>query len=251
MYKILANTLFLGKDIIYMTECHSTNDIAFEKIKERSIWEGGVVITDNQTLGKGQRGNQWLSSPGRNLTFSVVFQPVFLPTEKQFYLSMAVSLAVADVLGGLIPEVSVKWPNDIVLESGEKLGGILIENTLNGKSWEYAVVGIGININQTHFGDLRATSVSAVLGKEIDRVIIWEQLMIQLEQRYIQLREGKLEKIRTSYLQTLFRYMKWAGFDDGEIFEGKITDLDPHGRLIVEKHSGESRSYGLKEIRFL
>ena len=78
MYKILAKTLFLGKEVVYMPSCHSTNDIALQQIKKPDTREGLIVITDDQTQGRGQRGNQWKSEPNSNLTFSVILKPTFL-----------------------------------------------------------------------------------------------------------------------------------------------------------------------------
>ena len=78
MHKILANTVFLGKEIINLTDCHSTNEVALSMVRSGLAKDGVVVITSNQTKGKGQRGNKWISPPGQNLTFSMVFTPRFL-----------------------------------------------------------------------------------------------------------------------------------------------------------------------------
>ena len=133
MYKILANTVFLGKDIIYLTECHSTNDEALERLRRREISEGSIIFTDNQTKGRGQRGNVWLSQAGMNITFSLLLKPNFLIPSEQFYLNMIISLSVVELFLGYSDDMKIKWPNDILHQSDGKIGGILIENIINQK----------------------------------------------------------------------------------------------------------------------
>jgi BirA family transcriptional regulator, biotin operon repressor / biotin---[acetyl-CoA-carboxylase] ligase len=251
MYKILANTLFLGKDITYLTECHSTNDVSLEKIKERSISEGSIIVADHQKAGKGQRGNQWLSEPGQNLTFSLVLQPVFISPDRQFYLSMAVSIALVEMLDQFGLKAMVKWPNDIVIQNGHKLAGILIENTLTHKRIEYAVVGIGLNINQRVFGSLSATSMANFLGHPVALADVLEKIILQMEKNYLMLKSGKDEEIQKQYIQRLFRYGVWADYESDSEFKGKIEGIDHSGRLEVRKTTGELVAYGLKEIKFL
>ncbi len=94
MYKILANTLFLGKDIHFLPDCHSTNDITLQAIRQKEVQEGSIFITNHQTRGKGQRGNTWETKPGENLTFSLVLQPRFLDLSEQFLLNIAISNAI-------------------------------------------------------------------------------------------------------------------------------------------------------------
>eukprot|EP01137_Pigoraptor_chileana_P015025 Opistho-2@5140 len=107
-----------------------------------------VIITDNQTAGRGQRGNVWEASIGENLTFSLILKPNFLKASEQFQLNVAVSLGVLDCLSEYIDEdLKVKWSNDIYFQN-QKMGGILIENTLQGYQIGYSVIGIGLNINQ-------------------------------------------------------------------------------------------------------
>ena len=128
MYKIPAKTLFMGQKLIYVPECHSTNSSLSDLINHADLPEGLVLITDNQTKGRGQRGNNWDSLPGENLTFSILLKPKFLATRDQFQLNMAIAIGIADGVRQLMSQqVSLKWPNDIMID-GKKVGGILIEN---------------------------------------------------------------------------------------------------------------------------
>ena len=134
MYKIPATTLFLGKNLIFMPECHSTNDTLLLLCQKENLPEGTLVITSSQTAGRGQRGNVWEAQKDKNLTFSFLLKPSFLPVIKQFYLNIFVSLGISDFLTTISGEkVQIKWPNDILLQE-KKVSGILIEGK-NNKEW--------------------------------------------------------------------------------------------------------------------
>jgi BirA family biotin operon repressor/biotin-[acetyl-CoA-carboxylase] ligase len=251
MYKILANTLFLGKDIIYLTDCHSTNDEALERLRKRIVAEGSIVITGNQTKGRGQRGNQWFSEEGKNLTFSLVLQPKFLVPSGQFYLNIAISLSILDFLSEYIQGVRIKWPNDIVHISDGKLGGILIENSITQSALESSIVGIGLNINQRDFALSNACSLALLTGQEFDIWELFRGLVKHIETRYIQLKNADTTKLKEEYLLNLFRFDEWSDYEDNEIFKGKIEGITEEGKLIIEKESGLIQQYAFKEVKFL
>ncbi|WP_339758294.1 biotin--[acetyl-CoA-carboxylase] ligase [Algoriphagus aquimarinus] len=252
MYKILANTIFLGKDVHFLPECHSTNDIALNLVRQRQADEGSVIICDHQTKGKGQRGNLWQSHAGKNLTFSLVLRPDFMDLSEQFYLNMAVSNSIRRLLQDYVPHLEVKWPNDLIVPGFGKVGGILIENTFSGKEWEYAVVGIGLNINQREFESANAASISTITGSQFELEEIFRLLITQLEQGYIQLKKGKWNEIKAEYLMHLYRMDSWANYSaEGKQFSGKIVGINADGKLQVELKDGEIAIFGLKEISFL
>jgi BirA family biotin operon repressor/biotin-[acetyl-CoA-carboxylase] ligase len=251
MYKILANTVFLGKDIHFLTECHSTNDLALEKIRKKELAEGSIIITDSQTRGRGQRGNVWWSEPKKNLTFSLVLKPYFLDPAEQFELNIAVSLAVIETIADYVPEIKVKWPNDMLHEDYGKIGGVLIENIINQKGIENAIIGIGLNINQ-NMGDIPfSTSLMDLTGREWDRWEIFRLLVQKIEKNYLLLKKGSKEELRIRYKQRMYRYSMTADYNDGEYFRGKIIDISPEGRLIIEKIDGSLNHYAFKEVKYL
>jgi len=251
MYKILANTIFLGKDVFFLSECHSTNDKALELIRMGKASEGTIVVTDHQTQGKGQRGNVWHAEPGKNLTFSLILKPNFLDVSEQFYLNMAVSNALVKLLADYIPDVRVKWPNDLVVPHSGKLGGILIENIVDQQGWEYAVVGIGLNINQKSFEVPRATSLSLLTGSEFDLEELFKLLVSHLEQAYLGLKKGRKSNVKQHYLHQLFLKDTWGQYRKGErIFAGKIMGITESGKLQMELEDGNVEEFGLKEISF-
>lgn len=251
MYKILANTIFLGKDVLFLPECHSTNDIALQLIRKGKAKEGSIVICSKQTQGKGQRGNTWESEAGVNLTFSLVLQPDFLDLSEQFYLNMIVSNGIRKLLQGYLPSLKVKWPNDLVVQGEGKLGGILIENVVGSDGWEFSVIGIGLNINQKVFSVSTACSLASVTGSQFDLQEIFRLLISYLEQAYLTLKRRKMADIKTEYLRHLHLLGEWAEFEgSGKTFLGKITGIDASGSLLMEREDGEIRSFGLKEITF-
>jgi BirA family biotin operon repressor/biotin-[acetyl-CoA-carboxylase] ligase len=251
MYKILANTLFLGKDIHFLPDCHSTNDMALQALRQKEAGEGSIFITNHQTRGKGQRGNSWETKPGENLTFSVVLQPKFLDLSEQFLLNIAISNAIRRCLQEYVPGLLVKWPNDLVVPGFGKIGGILIENLVGSSGWDYAVVGIGININQNQFASPKATSLSLITGNSYPLEELFKLIIVHLEQAYIALKKGKNAVLTREYLQHLHLIDEWAVFKVGEEeLEGKIIGLTDSGNLLLELPTGQQRSFGIKELTF-
>ncbi|HZX59878.1 MAG TPA: biotin--[acetyl-CoA-carboxylase] ligase, partial [Mucilaginibacter sp.] len=113
--------------------------------------DGTVIMADDQHAGRGQQNNRWHSEPGKNLTFSLLLRPSFLSVTRQFDLTRAVSMGIIEALRPFLGEkLKIKWPNDIYYED-RKMGGILIENTLQSNQIKNSVIGIGLNINQEAF----------------------------------------------------------------------------------------------------
>ncbi len=258
MHKIYPKTLFIGQNSQFLPSCQSTNDIAADSIAQESASEGFLILTDHQTAGKGQRGNAWAAEPGQNLLFSLILRPTFLTASEQFWLNMAVSLGITDTLLPLIgSELRIKWPNDVYV-ANQKLGGILIENTLQGYTLAWAVVGVGLNINQTAFAYPTATSLQQCLPQPggHNRLELLTQLCETLEARYLQLRSGRRDSMRVDYLQRLFRYQETHTFvaDDATgqpiPFQGVIVGVDATGRLAIQTEE-TLRYFGFKEVQFV
>lgn len=249
MYKIPANTLFIGKQLVFVPECHSTNTLALEMASDAP--EGTVVITPNQTAGRGQRGSRWEAETGMNLTFSVILKPNFLRVEDQFLLNMVVSLAVRDVLmEKTYQPVHIKWPNDILVH-GRKISGILIENQLQGGRFSVSVAGIGFNLNQRKFQSPNATSLVSVTGGTEAPEQTLHQLLSYLETRYLQLRNRAVDQLKTHYLEALYwRDERHRFRSSGGEFEGVIQGIDPWGRLEVDR-DGARAYFDIKEIQFI
>lgn len=252
MYKILTDTLFVGKQVVYLPTCPSTNETATQLLATGQLYEGALVITDSQTAGKGQRGNRWQTHPHENLTFSVLFAPHFLKVQEQFRLTIAVSLAVMDCLQTYIAEgLKIKWPNDLYYYDN-KLGGILIENTLKNNIIRHAVVGIGLNVNQTSFDLPTATSLQRITGQTYDKAQLINNLLKKLESRYLQLKNGRWPALLTQYYERMYWMDGQAHTFQtaGDTFSGIIQGVDAYGRLQLLTDSG-LREFAVKEIQFL
>lgn len=249
MYKIPANTLFTGQTLVYMPECHSTNAEALKVLQlNPKVSEGTVIITSNQTAGRGQRGNTWESEAEKNLTFSLILKPSFLHPKEQFKLNIAVSLALFDYLTTQVSDVKIKWPNDMML-GNQKTCGMLIENQINGQQLLTSVIGIGLNMNQKNFMMPTATSLSRKSGEEYDLNQALADLLQWIEARYLQLRAGV--DMMPEYLDALYGRGETRNFKSGdETFEGIITGVDSVGLLEVTFGSGK-RYFDLKQIQMI
>ncbi|MCY7352890.1 MAG: biotin--[acetyl-CoA-carboxylase] ligase [Cytophagaceae bacterium] len=261
-YNFKPSTLFIGKKIIFLPSCHSTNDELVKMIPETggdSTLEGTVVVTDQQTAGRGQRGNRWEAEPGQNLTFSLLLKPTFLQASAQFDLSIAIALGVYEALGEHLDEnqLRIKWPNDLYhlhpAEGNQKLGGLLIENTLQGYQVSTAIVGIGLNINQLIFPVPQATSLRRITGQpfsyDLERLLA--RLLECLEAEYLRLRQGGQQAQKARYLARLFRYQEWHPYrSNGRLFNAQLLGVDETGCLALET-TGGLRYFGIKEVEFV
>ncbi len=253
MHKIFANTLFIGKQFISLPSCHSTNDLMAQMSAKNQLYEGAIIITKHQTKGKGQRGNQWYSPDGENLTFSVFFKPHFLKAAQQFELNRMVSLSLLDVVKNISEEgkVFVKWPNDLILNK-KKVAGILIENSINQNGISESIVGIGLNVNQISGLLPTATSMAKQFNETFDLDKILLDVIQRLEHYYLILRGGDFRLIHELYQSKLYLKDKVAFYEDAiGKFNGIIRNVHPDGVLEIEDESGIFKKYHFKEVRLL
>ncbi|WP_207432485.1 biotin--[acetyl-CoA-carboxylase] ligase [Sabulibacter ruber] len=234
MQKFSPETLFIGQQLVFLPECASTNTEAHELLYKNGATDGCAIVAGAQTGGRGQRGNTWDVEPDKNITLSVILKPTFLEAQQQFSLNVAVSLAVLDLLRAHLPSgACLKWPNDLYCHN-RKVGGILIENSISGRFLQHSVVGIGLNVNQVTFAHPKASSLALLTGKQFPLPKVTDQLLENLERRYLALRSGAAEAQKREYLQYLFRYQEWHPFEvRGRVVLGQITGVDAAGRLAV------------------
>lgn len=251
LHKNPAKTLFIGKRLEYVPECHSSNDLLAQLGREKSLPEGFVLVTGYQTAGKGQQGNSWESEPGQNLMCSVYLKPVFLHAEQQYHLNKAIALGIYDALSELSDkQFFIKWPNDI-LSDRKKVCGILVENSIRNTVIQDSIVGIGINVNQDQFVSPAATSLKMLNKRSFELSDVLESVLEHLEYRYLQLRAKQWSALERDYLQHLYGLNQKLQFKaEGKIFDGIIKGVDMHGRLMLEQE-GVMKYYGLKEISLL
>ncbi len=248
----------IGSKLIVLKEISSTNEYAYNLLSQSKQIDGTIVLTYFQTNGKGQGKNLWISEKNKNLLLSIILQPDYLDVEKQFYLSMIISLGILNTIKKYTSaDIKIKWPNDIFL-SGKKVAGILTKNILSGRKIKNSIVGIGLNINQDQFYKLEniATSLAKIENKEFDLKDVLEELIINLNYFYNKLRKSQYAEIKKEYLENLYKLNIQSDFElpatnnePPKPFSGKITGVDESGRLLVETQ-GKIKTFMHKEIIF-
>lgn len=248
----IFNTLFTGKFLLQIDETTSTNSLMKDWLSNNKPIDGTVILTENQTAGRGQAGNTWKSAPGMNLTFSLLYLCKFLEVKDQFLLSAAISLGLRNAVQQMLPDadVKIKWPNDILVNQ-QKVAGILIENTLQGHFLHYSIVGIGLNVLQEDFDGLPNASSLKKNGFEGNKENALSVVLEEVEKQFLLLRNNKFEGLIQNYHRHLFGKDEWRNFlVDDKIIRGTITGVEKSGRLNVEFESG-MRQFWHKEIGFL
>jgi len=223
-----------GANTHYLAQVGSTNDVA-KALANEGAPEGTLVITDEQTAGRGRMGRRWLAPPNTALLMSLLFRPALRATESN-RLTMVAGLATADAIEALTDlSVQVKWPNDLLI-GGAKVAGILAESGLVGDELEYAVVGIGINVNMDEIPTdglfYPATSLLRETNRPVDRVALLRELVARLNGWYRLLHWSKLDKAWSERMVTLGQQVT-----AGEM-EGVAELVDRTGALWVRQQTG-------------
>lgn len=253
----IKHTIFTGKRFIRLDSIPSTNVYASEYLTKTNPIDGTVIFADEQTKGKGQPGNSWHSEKGKSLTFSIIFKTGFLKAVEQAYINFAVSLGILKGLQkitGMEEGLNIKWPNDLFYKN-QKLGGILIENTIKGLNLEYSVAGIGINVGKMRFPEsIKAISLDDFSEKSISVESVCEAICEGVEHYFLKLRKGKQEfnALKAEYESKLLGKGKERSFElkDVSKVKGVIEGVDVYGRLLLNIE-GETRAFDNKEVVFL
>lgn len=214
----------------------SSNNYAMQRVHEGLAIHGEAWFARMQTAGKGQRGKTWESEPDENLLMSVVIRPPDCLTSHPFYLSAMVSV----VCSRFISEIAympcrIKWPNDLYFND-RKAGGILIENNIRGNSWRWSVIGIGINVNQSGFGNGAGNPVSLfqLTGKRNNAADLAKMLHKTLIQAVDNVSIETKADYLSAYNDMLFRREEKVWLKKGsDVFEAQIKGVNERGDLMV------------------
>jgi BirA family transcriptional regulator, biotin operon repressor / biotin---[acetyl-CoA-carboxylase] ligase len=278
----------VGNRLIYLPVVHSTNTVAMQMAHDRPE-EGVVVLTDNQTAGKGRQGRRWVDVAGRNVLSSTLLRPLFPP----HLLVMLASLAVVDTIDRTCRvRAAIKWPND-VLVGDRKIAGILIETSHDRDGRLVAVLGIGVNANgrfsatplskskETGLGveagtepdqselsmlsalSLTATTLETECGHEISRETFIAHLLRYLETGYLALQREAMNpssavhgsasrKMRERWRSRLATLGCAIQVHQGQtVLSGIAEDVDDNGELLLRRHSGELVSITWGDVRMV
>lgn len=239
--------------IIQLEETSSTNDYLKGLSLKDQVEEFTVAVAEFQASGKGQRGNSWEAEKGKNLLFSILLYPTFIPVANQFLLSQLLSLSIKEELAQYSAGFSIKWPNDIYWKE-KKICGILIENDLQGRSISRSIGGIGININQKTFYSSAPNPVSLyqITGKEHNCLSILSGILARVDKYYKYIRENQTEKIVLEYHKSLFRKDIASLFaDKNGTFTAQVKRVEPSGTLVLQDDDGNERKYQFKEVYYI
>jgi BirA family biotin operon repressor/biotin-[acetyl-CoA-carboxylase] ligase len=228
--------------IVHIAQTNSTN----QWLREQGGEEDMVVWADYQTAGRGQGSNHWESERGKNLTFSMLIHPQGIPANRQFSISMAVSLAICEALGQYIGDLSIKWPNDIYWRNG-KICGILIENTLHGTMIRDCIIGVGLNVNQRTFQSDAPNPVSLwqICEYETDCELLLKGILRSF---------GKYlgQDVKELYISMLYRRRGFHPYADQQgAFMAEIVDVEDDGHLLLRDDNGLQRRYAFKEVTYI
>ena len=243
----------------------STNRFALTLLSKTRPRAGTVITAAFQSGGEGQFGRSWFGSKGTNLCLSVILYPR-IPAGEQFTLSAFVALALRDTVAHFIDKhITVKWPNDIYVDD-RKIGGILIQNSISGKSIQNAIIGIGLNVNESSFPEHipNATSMAIeaghtrnpdhdLAGPTFELDIVMKKLIEFLNDWHERAKNLPLEMLKKQYVNHLYKYGEVCMFHNKEIdttTSARIMGVDDSGRLLLEfADVGRIEAYSLNQIR--
>ncbi|MDA9002411.1 biotin--[acetyl-CoA-carboxylase] ligase [Flavobacteriaceae bacterium] len=239
--------------LIKLSATDSTNNYLKQLILERTLDDFSVVVANHQTNGRGQRGSSWLSEKDKNLTFSVLKRNISIVANQQFLLNILVSLSIVKSLEGFnIPKLAIKWPNDI-LSDHHKISGILIENLIKNKQIEYAIIGIGLNVNQVKFEGLsKVSSLKNIMPLAVDKDELLTKIIDKLKMYFKLYSENGSEFLNSEYESYLFRKDKPSTFSshDNSLFTGIIRGVSASGKLCVQMEDF-NKEFDLKELKLI
>lgn len=236
-------TFFMGQCGIFIyDEIKSTNDIAY-MLAEKSSPEGTIVIAESQSGGRGRRGRKWISFPGQSLSFSVILKPE-IPIESAAGITLVMAVSLSDTLHDFsVHKHSIKWPNDILINS-KKISGILTElKTASGRI-DFIIAGTGINI-----GTIKnllppelhgiASSIYDETGIIINRINFMQKLLLNIENRYKEFISSGLEGIISSWKENSDMAGKRVSVTNADgVIEGTVTGINESGSLVLETGQG-------------
>ena len=235
-----------------MEEVDSTNRFLrqMESYDEEALT---VAVADYQTAGKGQGTHTWESEAGKNLLFSLLVCPRWVPVRRQFLLSEAGALAIKEVLDSYAEGFSLKWPNDVYWND-RKISGTLIETSVDSRGIKRCVFGVGVNINQMQFlSDApNPVSLAQIVGHEVNREEVLQKIIDAFLRYYELLRRADYQDVTGIYHLSLYRRKGYHWYEDADgKFEGAFVEVEDDGHLVLHDKKGVIRSYAFGEIKFV
>jgi BirA family biotin operon repressor/biotin-[acetyl-CoA-carboxylase] ligase len=210
----------------------STNNYAAKLLRTSNIADRSVILSLEQTNGRGQFDRKWNSEPGQNLTFTIVLKDLPIRSDQQFIISQLTAVSLAEfVESELGANISLKWPNDVLVDR-LKISGILIENGIRDQVISHSCIGIGLNINQLDFGTLSATSFAIESGNTWNLQRCLSGFIDCFESNLNDAIRDRGDLIRDKYRSRLYQLGVESDYDfQGKAIKGTIKGVDLYGRL--------------------
>ncbi len=231
---------------VILDRVESTNNYAMQQLNDGKAAHGQAWFAKEQWGGKGQRGKSWISMPNENIIFSIAIRPNSSFRAKPFLLSAFIAVICRAFLEKETNQpIKIKWPNDLYF-GDRKAGGILIENVYKNKDWQWAVIGIGINVNETEFAkDIsNAVSLCTMSKKKYDPILLAKKLHQKI---LIALDDTLLDaaNILNEFNNHLYKKNEWVQLKKGVIvFKTKIIEVNGYGQLITENNMEQGFEVG-------
>ena len=243
------HTKWAGKTVHFARETDSTN-LWIKRLAKEGASEGTLALAEFQSAGRGRLGRSWEVPEGTSVMMSILLRPKFEPQYAPT-LTLVMGMAVAKAVKNLGFDVSIKWPNDVVV-SHKKICGILTEMGVRAGKIDYAVIGVGINVNIKEFPEEmadKATSLYLESGKEFDRSQIPGLVMEAFEKYYEKFAATcDLSGLKEEYESILANYNQPVRVLAKEPYEGVARGITDGGELLVEKTDGTIATVSAGEV---
>ena len=243
------HTKWAGKTVHFAREIDSTN-LWIKRLAKEGAPEGTLALAEFQSAGRGRLGRSWEVPEGTSVMMSILLRPKFEPQYAPT-LTLVMGMAVAKAVKSLGFDVSIKWPNDVVV-SHKKICGILTEMGVRDGKIDYAVIGVGINVNIKEFPEEmadKATSLYLESGKEFDRSQIPGLVMEAFEEYYEKFAATcDLSGLKEEYESILANYNQPVRVLAKEPYEGVARGITDGGELLVEKTDGTIATVSAGEV---
>lgn len=237
-------TKIFGHTVYSFESIDSTNTFS-KQLKNVEAPHGTIVISEEQTSGRGRLQRNWISPAGENLLFTIILYPDF-GLDKISLLPFAGSLAIADAIDSITGlSATCKWPNDVLINR-KKVCGMLLESSLGNSVQEKIILGIGLNVNQIEFSDdlkFKASSLRLESGISVNRVSLLQKILEELENRYEQLSHFPAQQILNDWRMKALLFGKKITVLENEFsFAATAIDVAEDGSLIIETEDGHKRN---------
>jgi len=240
--------------IIKLNAIDSTNSYLRQLSTKETVKDFTVVLANYQTSGRGQMGTQWHSQHSKNLMISLFKDVSYISIEQHFFISIVAALSILEALESFkLPNLKVKWPNDILSEN-KKVGGILIENVIKKGKLDASIIGFGINVNQTEFYNLpQASSMRLLTGRLYELEELLQAILSKFKDYFKLLKQKEFELLKNNYEKHLFRKDKPSTFQnsEGQLFSGFIKGISNSGNLQVMIENAIIKEFDLKSITLM